>query len=148
LAMRRTTIGTAMALAAIAAILTVSGALVATQKFSNTGTVNAVGVGVFSDAGCTIPTTSIAWGALNPGASENVTIYIKNSGNAALVLNMTVGNWNPATAAGNMTLTWNREKYSLSAATVVQATLTLSVSPTATGITNFSFDITITGTGP
>ena len=63
----------------------------------------------------------------------------------AVVLGMTAGNWNPASASSYITLSWNRENYLLNSGSVVQAVLTLSVSSGVSGVTNFSFDIIITG---
>jgi uncharacterized repeat protein (TIGR01451 family) len=122
------------------------GALVATRTISNSGSVTAVGVGVYSDSACTTALSAISWGTLNPGDIKTYTIYVKNTGTVPVTLNMTVGNWNPTSASSYITLTWNKEKYVLPATQVVQAVLTLTVSSSVSGVTSFSFDITITGT--
>jgi hypothetical protein len=56
-------------------------------------------------------------------------------------------NWNPTTASSYMTLSWNYAGQTLSVNQVLQVKLTLDVSSTVSGITNFSFDLTITATG-
>ena len=143
----RTNIGIIVAVAAVALVGSTAFALLSFSKtLSNTGNVKAVGVGVYKDIGCSQVLSSIDWGALAPGSSSNYTAYIRNEGTVAVSLSKTTGNWNPTTAAGNMTLSWNRDGYILSSNAVVQATLTLSVSSSVTGISSFSFDITITGT--
>ena len=145
--MKSVSIKMALATAVTGLILTmtVSGLLMASQKIGNTGNVMAVGVGVYWNSACTSNVTSIDWASLEPGASGNTTVYIKNKGNTRMMLNMTTSNWSMG-AYGKITLSWNREGYLLDPSSVVQAVLTLSVSSTISGVTSFSFDITITGT--
>lgn len=119
--------------------------LTAQQQISNTGIVKAVGVGVYEDLACTRNVTSINWGALEPGAVASFLVYIKNEGNTPLILSMTTNNWNPAQASEYITLEWNREGHVLSVGSVIQANLTLSVSPSIEEITSFSFNIIIVG---
>jgi hypothetical protein len=144
--MQRATIGTVVAIAVMGLIASGLGALVATRTISNSGSVTAVGVGVYSDSGCTTALSAISWGTLNPGDVKTYTVYVKDTGTVSVTLNMTKGNWNPASASSYITLTWNQEKAVLPAGQVVQAVLTLSVSSSVSGVTSFSFDITITGT--
>ncbi|MCD6431687.1 hypothetical protein J7L33_03160 [Candidatus Bathyarchaeota archaeon] len=149
MAMQRVPVGVVftIAVAGIIASVLAAGLLMAYQRVPSSGNVKAVGVGVYWDNACTNNVTSIDWGFLEPGATVNKTVYIKNEGNTPMVLNMTTDNWNPASASENITLSWNREGYVLNTtAPVVQAILTLSVSPNISGVTNFSFDIIITGT--
>lgn len=111
------------------------------------GTVNvSANLGVDSDSACTIPVTSINWGTLNPGGNTAQTVYIKNTGSGlSLALNMTTSNWSTG-ANGQITLTWNQENTRLNPGQSVAAILTLNVSPTIADVTNFSVQITITGT--
>jgi len=146
MAMQKTTIGTVLAIAVMGVIVSALGGLVATRTISNTGNVSAVGVGVYSDSGCTTALSSINWGNMDPGATTSSTFYVKNEGTVSLTLTMTTGSWNPAGASSYITVTWNRQNYVLGAGLVVQAVLTLSVSSSVSGITGFSFGITITGT--
>jgi len=148
-AMKRAPARMALAIAIAGLALTmsvlVSGLLTASQKISNTGSVMAVGVGVYSNSACTNNVTSINWSSLEPGATANTTVYIKNRGNTRIMLNMTTSNWSTG-VNGKITLSWNCEGHLLDAGSVVQAVFTLSVSSTISGVTSFSFDITITGT--
>jgi hypothetical protein len=134
---------------AVAAIVTIAGVLAALQAnkvFSNTGAITTVNVGVFSDIGCTQPLSTLNWGTVSAGSVATETIYVENTGNAAVTLNMTVTGWNPASAASYMSLTWNQEATRLLAGANVTTILTLTVSSSVSGITNFSFNVTITGT--
>jgi len=84
---------------------------------------------------------------LEPGGSATQTINIKNIGNGvSLSLSMTTTNWNPASTNGPITITWNRENTILSPGQSTSATITLTVSPSISDVTNFSVQISITGT--
>jgi len=113
-------------------------------KISNQGALKTVGVGVYWDAALTNKISSIDWGMLEPGSNVNKTVYIRNEGNAAATLSMTTSNWNPSNASNYITLTWNYGGQTLNVNEAIQVKFTLSASSSVTGITNFSFDITIT----
>jgi hypothetical protein len=141
--------GALIAIIATAVFLTVTtaGLLSVNQNIPSSGTVTAVNVGVYSNSACTQNLTSINWGTVSPGDSVTRTIYVKNTGNSQVTLSMTKTNWNPTSANGPITVTWNRESTTLVADQVTTATLTLSVSESVSGITDFSVEIVITGTG-
>jgi hypothetical protein len=102
---------------------------------------------VYSDSACTKSMTSFNWGNISPGATVTDTVYIKNTGGTQVTLSLSVSNWNPAAANGPITISWNREGTTLAANQVLSATITLSVSPNASGFTTFSVNAVITGTG-
>jgi hypothetical protein len=60
---------------------------------------------------------------------------------------MYTSNWNPSNASGYMSLSWDYGEQSIDVDEVVQVTFTLSVDAGIEGITSFSFDITIVGSG-
>jgi hypothetical protein len=148
MAMQKSATMVFLALGALAVVLLalVSAALVTTRTISSTGTIAAVGVAVFWDSACTNQTASINWGTLVPNSTGACTVYVKNNGTVPVTLNAGFGNWNPGSASGYMTPGWNCSGYVLGSSSVVAATLTLTVSPNITGVANFSFDVTITGT--
>jgi len=117
------------------------------RTVSNTGAVTAIGVGVYWDNECTNPLSSIDWDILEPGSNKNVTCYIRNEGNSASILSMYTSNWNPSNASDYITLSWDYDGQSIDPDEVVQVTFTLSISASIEGITSFSFDITIVGSG-
>ena len=149
MALTKTPLRAVIALVATASFLTVltAGLLSVNQSVPSSGTITAVDVGVYSDSACTQNLTSIDWGTILPGNSVTETIYVKNTGNARIYLTMTTTNWNPSTADGPITITWNiGEDWVLGVDNVHTATLTLSVSSSISGISDFSVDIVITGT--
>ena len=135
-----------VAAAVVVMITLVSAALVANQKVPNAGAVRSIAVNVFWDAACTNTTSSIDWGYVDPGESKNLTIYVKNPGSVSEVVSMTTGNWSSSPAQSKISVSWNREGYALARGIVVGAVLTLSVDQTISGVTGFTFDMTITGT--
>lgn len=111
------------------------------------GSVKGVGVGIYWDNTCTNTASSINWGVLDPGSNKTVTVYIRNEGNAVATLSETTQNWNPSSASNYLTLKWNYAGQTMSVNQVLQVKLTLTVSPTISQITGFSFDITIIAAG-
>jgi hypothetical protein len=120
------------------------------KTLSSTGSIQiqtTVGIGVYSNSQCTTPLTSMSWGTLEPGGTQNVVCYIKNEGSLPTTLSMYASNWDPESLATSnyLVLSWNYDSNPISPDAAVQITFTLSVSSDITGITTFSFDITIVG---
>jgi hypothetical protein len=106
-----------------------------------------VDIGVYSDSACTQTATSLNWGSLEPGDQATRTVYVKNNGNTAVSLSVSTTGWSPLNAQQWMTVSWNRQGETLQPNQSIQATITLTVSSSIdSGISNFNFDVTITGT--
>jgi hypothetical protein len=91
--------------------------------------------------------TSMNWGSLAAGGTATQTVYVKNTGSAPMTLSLATSNWNPTVASSYITISWNQQGTQLAPEQAVAATLTLTVSPSITGITSYSDTITISGTG-
>lgn len=143
-----TRVALALALVALTSVIfgTVSSVIQASRTVSNTGSVKGIGVGIYWDQACTNRTSAISWGVLDPGSSKSVILYVRNEGNAPATLSKTVQSWNPSTAASYLTLNWSYAGQSLSVNQVLQVKLTLLISSTISGISNFSFDTSIIAT--
>ena len=115
------------------------------KTLSSTGTIETIGVGVYTDIQCSSPLTSIAWGTLEPGENQTVICYIKNEGDLPSTLSMYTSNWNPSSAENYLTLSWNYNGGYINPDNSVQVTFTLSVDESIEGVTSFAFDITIVG---
>ena len=141
--------GSVVVIAAYTLILTLVGqafpALQSTRTLSSTGTIQSIGVGVYSDASCTTALTSIPWGSLEPGSSQTYVCYIKSEGSGPSTLSMYTDNWNPLIASTYINLDWNYGGQTLNPGDVIQVMFTLTVSANIQGVTSFSFDITIVG---
>lgn len=139
---------TPVVIIALVIAATLVGALVYfNYKISSTGRIKAIGVAVYADEAGTIPVTSIDWGTIPPGGESIATIYCKNTGNAPITMTMSTDNWNPTTAADYITLSWDYTNQIIAPAAILKVVLTLNVSPSVFGFTDFSFDITIVGSG-
>ena len=136
----------AMSLALISG-LTVSGLLTMSRTLTSQGTVKSINVEVYWDDLCTQVVNSVDWSTPEPGEAVQKTVYVKNSGSAPLNVSMTTSSWTPVEAANYITLTWDSEGAPIDPDQVLQALLTLTVSDTITGITDFWFNIVIEGTG-
>jgi hypothetical protein len=147
MAMQKMVFGTALAVVVVLMMTSVLALIQSNVTLSTSGTVKTVNVGVFSDAACTQPASSIAWGSVAPGTSTVKTLYVKNEGSVTMTLNMTSNTWTPSNCATYMSLTWDAEGESVAAGSNVQADFNLTISPSITGISAFSFNIVITGSG-
>ncbi|MEM2780757.1 MAG: hypothetical protein QW791_07840 [Candidatus Bathyarchaeia archaeon] len=136
-----------IALVAIVTTALVAGLVPALHMIQSSGNVKALGIAVYGDEGCTQNLTSIDWGFVEVEKSYAEEIWVKNTGNAPVKLNMTTENWEPTSAKDYITLVWDLEGNTLEAGKIVKATLTLSVSANVvqTSIRDFSFTIVIIG---
>jgi hypothetical protein len=113
---------------------------------TGTGKIVSVSIGIYSDQACTTPLSTIDWGTLSPGQTKTVTCYIKSTSTIDSTLSMATGSWSPSSASSYITCSWNHAGYKISSGEVVSATVTLTVSQSITGISAFSFTITVTAT--
>jgi hypothetical protein len=133
---------------ALALILSASFSLASLQyqaTISTHGNIKAVGVAFYSDSSGVSATSQINWGTLEPGQSVNVTLYMKSTSNVPVSVSMAVGNFNPPSGSTYLACTWNYSG-SLSPGQLVPVVFTLVVANTITGITAFSFDVSVVGT--
>jgi uncharacterized protein YcnI len=133
---------------AIAATFTSYAALTVNKSVLSAGSVTvSADLTVYSDSACQNNLTSVNWGTPTPGTNVTKTIYIKNTGSGvSLALSMNTSGWNPTSANGPITLTWDQEGTKLNPGQSTAAILTLKVSSTIVDVTNFSVSISITGT--
>jgi hypothetical protein len=125
----------------------VTGDLFGSISLSNVGTVKAIGVRVYWDNSCGDLVGSVDWGLVERGATKNITVYIRNEGSVPVTLSLATDNWGPSNAPDYLSLAWDYGDQGISVDGVVQVTLSLSVSEAIEGITSFSFDIVIIGSG-
>jgi len=104
-----------------------------------------IDIDVYCDIDCTEVATNVEWGPIEAGDSVSSVIYIKNSGDSGVILSLDTQNWNPSNAADYIQLNWDYDESTLNPGTVLEVTLTLSVSSDITGIENFNFDIVLIG---
>jgi hypothetical protein len=95
------------------------------------------------DLDCTRIINNIDWGLLEPASSQTVTIYIRNTSPSSAILNLTSRNWTPQGSDSYITLSWDREGFTLKPNQTVEVRLTLTVNANIRDITEFSFEIII-----
>jgi archaellum component FlaG (FlaF/FlaG flagellin family) len=113
----------------------------------NVVSIKAFGVSVYWDSECNQTASSINWGVTDSGAVKNLTVYIRNEGNAPITLSLFTDNWNPASAANYISLSWSYSGQTVSPNQVLAVTLSLSISSSIKEITSSSFTTTISAIG-
>lgn len=111
------------------------------------GRIKTIGVSAYADPDCTKLVSEIDWGTLPAGGLSQTTLYLKNTGNYPVNLTLSTENWDPSRAKQYMSLGWDYCGDSLAPGEVCAVILTLSVEPEVSGVTDFSFDITIRAAG-
>lgn len=134
-------------IAFVSSIAVAYGLISVSVRLSSVGTVKALGVGVYWDSGCSQIVSFIDWGLAEPGTVKNVTVYIKNEGNAPITLSLQTANWNPPNAANYISLSWSYNGQKINQNQVLALTFSLSISSNIIEITSFSFDIIISAVG-
>ena len=144
--MPKISLGAIIAMTATGLFLSlVTAGLITTSNLNSNGTISAVNVGVYSDSACTINCTSLDWETIPPGNSTIKVVYVKNTGTLPVTLSMTVDSWQPTNENSYLTLVWNATGTGLDADESVAARFTLTVAADPGDVTDFSFNIIITG---
>jgi hypothetical protein len=112
----------------------------------SSGVISSADINAYQEAGCINERTSINWGTISPGGSDNVIVYLKNTGNVALSLSLSTDDWVPQGASTYIFLTWNYADQVIQPDQVLPVTFTLTISSNIVGITDFNFNIYITAT--
>ena len=113
------------------------------------GTVKAVNVEVYQDAACTRVLSNIPWGMVEAPSSNQFVGFVKATGSAPITLSMATSGWTPSNCLSYMSLAWNMSRVNMSPGQVKPMAFNLAIysNATSSGITNFQFQITVTGTG-
>ena len=138
----------ALILVAIALSATTYGAISVNTSLSSNGSINVTpNLSLYSDSNCTNSLSAINWGEITPGNNIARTVYVKNTGTGtSLTLSLSTNTWNPTTANGPITISWDKESTRLTPGQSTTAVITLTSSSSIVDITNFSVQILISGT--
>jgi len=120
------------------------------RALAGSGVLSYGAIGVYWDGNCTEKVVEINWGVLEPGASEPVTLYIRNEGTEPLAVAVTTSNWMVVTTSGaiyNETehISFHASNFTLPVDSVVPTEWTITISENIRFVKNFSFDITVWG---
>lgn len=130
-----------VAIAGLLLTMIITGVLGAPKR----ATISGINVGVYSDPNCKVNCTGLDWGNISPGDVVTKTVYVKNTGDSRVSLDLTSSNWNPGEAESLFQLSWNLGKRALGTGKTAQATLTLSAAPDLGSLSSFKFTINIVG---
>jgi hypothetical protein len=64
----------------------------ASVRLDNVVSVKPLGVGVYWDSGCGQTASSMNWGLVDSGAVKNITVYVRNEGNAPITFSLHTDN--------------------------------------------------------
>ena len=129
-----------MASVLIIALLSMSRAV------GNVGKIRAIGFDVYADKACTTSLTQIDWGSLGPGEMAAITMYARNSGNVNITLAFNTTDWSPAGASAYLLVAWNYSGQTIKPLDVVAVSVTLTVSPSISGVNSFGYTMNIQAT--
>ena len=155
MALQKKTVIAALVIASIMMIASVLALLTSIKTIPSSGTISAFKVGVYSNAGCTIPITEITFDTISPSYSTIKTVYIKNDGpvgGQSLSLSMTVPSWacTPMnTTEDVVTIAFNSTSTVLAPTVSCAANITLTAldnDSTKTGLSFTDISINIIGT--
>lgn len=157
-------------LVTVAAVITLIVSAIVSFWLSNTtnltfptiGTIRMKGVEGYWDLNLTNKTEEYDWGMISPGASRNVTLYLRSISNIETTLYQATGNWTfwnsgneiaagPSNSTPYLYLTWDYDNSTLQPGEIIQITLTLHARSSsefieflvAKDVKAFSFDIQI-----
>jgi len=102
-------------------------------------------IDVYGNQACTQSISSVSWGSIEAGSSIDRVIYVKNSGDYRVFLELSTDNWVPSGAVNDIHLSWDSDGIYLDPSAVLEATLTLKIDSSIDGIDSFSFDIILIG---
>jgi hypothetical protein len=140
---------TIIAAGLIVLIATVAIVTVLTFQYpiSSTGSIRTIGCQVYGNEELTTLINAIDWGSINVGGHSDATVWVKNNGTAPITLTLSTNSYVPANTQSYLTLTWTYSNQTIQPNNALPIDLTLNVSPATIGITVFSLNIVITGTG-
>lgn len=102
-------------------------------------------IDVYSNQACTQSISSVSWGSIEAGSSIDRVIYVKNSGDYRVFIELSTDDWVPSDAVDFIHLSWDSDGIYLDPSAVLEATLTLNIDSSIDGIDSFSFDIILIG---
>ena len=102
-------------------------------------------IDVYSNQACTQSISSVSWGSIEAGSSVDRVIYVKNSGDYRVFLELITDDWAPSGAVDFIHLSWDSDGIYLDPSAVLEATLTLNIDSSIDGIDSFNFDIILIG---
>ncbi|MFC1803136.1 hypothetical protein ACFL0D_04115 [Thermoproteota archaeon] len=102
-------------------------------------------IDIYKDLECTELMSTVDWGEIEAGGTSYLQLYVKNNGDANVIISLQTENWDSQIAENNMELSWDYNGAAIQPEQILPVTLTLSVDEDCPELTNFGFDIVIVG---
>jgi len=109
--------------------------------------IKALKLGIYFNEQLAQPVEELDWGILEPGENASKLLYIQNQANVKTTFFMSTDRWNPLNASDYISLAWNYTGEVCQVDEVKPVIFTLLVDENITGITTFSFELTVGVTG-
>ena len=132
-----------VAFALVNALLVAGISSVQQVAFRSAGLVISVSVGVYWDVNCTNDVEGIDWGPVEPGEKITREVYLRNEGNAEVVLSIWAANWSSPEVEEFMGFSSDYQDQPVGIADKIPLKLILHLSPEIKDIETFGFDIVI-----
>lgn len=75
----------------------------------------------------------MSWGVVKPGATKNITVYIRNEKNSRITIILNTTDWDPLNASNYIDLSWDYMGEIIDVYGSIKVTLILSIAPTLRG---------------
>lgn len=111
-----------------------------TASLQTNGTSGQVAIGLFSDSGLTQPFSVYGWGNIIPGQTLSRIVYVKNTGNIGVTLNVLYV-WTNATQAQYFTTSSNYAGQTISAGSSIPVTINLLAGADLSKVPTWAFRI-------
>jgi len=115
----------------------------ATHTISASAIQTAGTIAVYWDPNCTTQVTTINWGNLSLGQTENTKLYIKNQASTPAYLIASDNNWNPTNAQNYIQFAFDIQGEKIEAGEVKNVTFALTASWETTSLSTFTFNVLI-----
>jgi hypothetical protein len=116
-----------------------------TASLQTNGTSGQVAIGLFSDSGLTQPFSVYGWGNIIPGQTLSRIVYVKNTGNIGVTLNVLYV-WANATQAQYFTTSSNYAGQTISSGSSIPVTINLLAGADLSKVPTWAFRIDFVAT--
>ena len=120
--------------------------LLSTKTVTCICNLNGIDIEFYEDRACTKKVNILDWRVMKVDKEFHKTLYIKNSGETPVILNMNISDYISPDIKDLMSLSWDIEGLSLFVGESTPATFSLTINKLIRGINEIDYNITISGT--
>jgi len=120
--------------------------LLSTKTVTCISNLSGIDIEFYEDRACTKKVYVLDWSVMKVDKEFNKTLYIKNSGETPVILNMNISDYIPHDIKDLMSLSWDIEGLFLLVGESTPATFSLIINKFIRGINEIDYNITISVT--